>query len=86
MSNYTYHKNRFVEIDKQNIFEVKSFCFINELLEKVVVDKVTNPDEFLNGSEPILKELTIEFPNIHPAFNLVILSKGIDKRDFQCSK
>ncbi|MET3046593.1 hypothetical protein [Flavobacterium covae] len=76
----------YIKINDCTIVKIISFCFINELLEKVVTEKVLNIDDFFKGSEPIIEEFIFQFPEIPARLETAIASYGIDKRDFQCSK
>ena len=56
MSDYIVHRGDFIEINSSTIVKVSSFCYINELLEKVITEKVLNVTDFLNGEEPVIEE------------------------------
>ena len=40
MSDYIVHRGDFIEINSSTIVKVSSFCYINELLEKVITEIV----------------------------------------------
>ena len=40
MSDYIVHRGDFIEINSSTVVKVSSFCYINELLEKVITEKV----------------------------------------------
>ncbi len=56
MSDYIVHRGDFIEINSSTVVKVSSFCYINELLEKVITEKVLNVTDFLNGEEPVIEE------------------------------
>ena len=74
MSDYIVHRGDFIEINSSTIVKVSSFCYINELLEKVITEKVLNVTDFLNGEEPVIEEFDFIIPLV-----LLILSKVYKK-------
>ena len=79
-------RGEYIKINDCIIVKIISFCFINELLEKVVTEKVLNIDDFFKGSEPIIEEFIFQFPEIPARLETAVAFYRIDKRDFQCSK
>ena len=77
MSDYIVHRGDFIEINSSTVVKVSSFCYINELLEKVITEKVLNVTDFLNGEEPVIEEFDFIIPLV-----LLVLSK-IYKKLFQ---
>ena len=84
MTQHIVHRGGFIEINTDTIVKISSFCFIKELLEKVITDKLLNIEDFLNGAEPLTEQLIFEFPNIPSILDTAIISYEISKRDFQC--
>ena len=70
MSDYIVHRGDFIEINSSTVVKVSSFCYINELLEKVITEKVLNVTDFLNGEEPVIEEFDFIIPLV-----LLVLSK-----------
>ena len=84
MSDYIVHRGDFIEINSSTIVKVSSFCYINELLEKVITEKVLNVTDFLNGEEPVIEEFDFIFPNIPYALEAWVSTFNNNKKDFQC--
>ena len=78
------YRGNYIQINDSTIVKIVDFCFINELLEKITTEKVLNIQEFLDGGEPLIEELTFQFPNIPSLLETVIASYKVNKRDFQC--
>lgn len=80
---YPMHEGKFVEFTykgKITLADVKSFCFINSLLEKVVVDLIINVDDYLSGADKITQEYIFMHPEIPDVLKLVVNSR-IESRD-----
>ena len=84
MSDYIVHRGDFIEINSSTIVKVSSFCYINELLEKVITEKVLNVTDFLNGEESVIEEFDFIFPNIPYALEAWVSTFNSNKKDFQC--
>lgn len=75
----------FLELDNSTFVEIISFCFINELLEKVEVEKVVNLEDFLKGEKPITENYIYSFPNIPTILKSVISFQNYDTKENQCN-
>jgi hypothetical protein len=75
-----FHNGAYTDFGK-----LKKFCFINHILERVVVDVITDKDSFLKDmSNNETKETVFEHPNIPSSLSLAVASLNPDNRKNQC--
>lgn len=84
---YVVHEGKFIEFvhnEELILADVKSFCFINSLLEKVVTNCIVNVDDYLKGEKKIIEERTFTYPEIHDALKMTVMSRITSPDNHQC--